>query len=317
MSAKISAVIPVYNGERFLRECIESVLAQSLRPDEIVVCDDASTDETPKILAEYSTRLYVIRNERNVGVGPSLNRAIEQSSGTYVAILAADDRWMPDHLNRMASLLEKFPQAGVAFAPVRLIGLKQGTWPNVAAIPCYSEPRFVLLSLMRNNFVHPCGAVFRRSVWEDIGGFQEIEAYYRGRRVQAEDYDFWLRTATRYPFVADTQPTAEYRWHPAQSSQHIAAQYVLTFRYRQRLLEQLRLENHFRNLLPSLETACVVAWEEYLGRVWRDRDLAGLRHMVAYGLRNRLLRPSTWYYASRAMFPYAWIKFRDRYWRRK
>lgn len=299
----ISVVVPAYNVEQHIEECLRSILSQTRCPSEIVVCDDASTDSTPEKLREFGREIKVVRNEHNVGVGETLNRAIQASSGDWIAILSADDLWDPAHLDQVGQMLARWDEAAVAFCPMKLIGFKVGLWPLLHQIPCYDVPRFVLPELMRNNFVHPCGAIFRRKAYEKVGGFREIPYWYAGRRVQAEDYDFFLRLAVHYPLVAVREASACYRWHPNQSSQHIVAQYVLAFRYRVRLLQNLKKNNYDARSLEHLAERATMAWCEYLEKVWAERNVKGLRLMVRYGLRVPLFRRNTWRYLPRALLP--------------
>ena len=107
--AKVSVVIPAYNSEAVLAECVESVLAQTAPPDEILIVDDGSTDRTSAIAAEYSgrdARVRCIRQE-NAGVAAARNRGIREAAGEWVAMVDADDRWLPEKLERQLALAQK------------------------------------------------------------------------------------------------------------------------------------------------------------------------------------------------------------------
>jgi glycosyltransferase involved in cell wall biosynthesis len=103
-SPLVSVVMPVYNGARTLRESVNSVLAQTFRDFELIICDDASTDETGVILGDIADeRVRVIRNMSNSGEGPARDRAIASASGVWLAFIDADDAWAPE---RLETLLE-------------------------------------------------------------------------------------------------------------------------------------------------------------------------------------------------------------------
>lgn len=93
----ISCVVPVYNGERFLAEAIDSILAQSYRPIEILVSDDGSTDNTPAVAARYADRIKYLR-QANAGPAAARNHGLRAAQGEFVALLDADDIWLPRKL---------------------------------------------------------------------------------------------------------------------------------------------------------------------------------------------------------------------------
>lgn len=106
MNELVSVIMPVYNGERYLREALDSALNQTYKELEIVVVDDASTDSTPEILQEFADRLRTIRLEKNQGAAVARNKALEAAKGRYVAFLDSDDRWYPEKIQRQLELLQ-------------------------------------------------------------------------------------------------------------------------------------------------------------------------------------------------------------------
>src|SRR5512143_3730544 len=104
----VSVVMPVYNGARYLRQALESALAQTYRPLEIVVVDDGSTDETPAILAEFGTRIRALR-QPNSGSAAARNAALDAARGELIAFLDADDLWLPQKLAVQVEYLREHP----------------------------------------------------------------------------------------------------------------------------------------------------------------------------------------------------------------
>ena len=101
-SPTVSVVMPVYNGARTLRESVDSVLAQTFRDFELIICNDASTDETGIILGEIEDdRVRVLSNSSNMGEGPARDRAIASASGVWLAFIDADDAWKPERLETL------------------------------------------------------------------------------------------------------------------------------------------------------------------------------------------------------------------------
>lgn len=106
----ISVVIPAYNAEAYLGEAIESVLGQTCtNPVEIIVCDDGSTDGTADVCKQYKDKIVYLKNPESRGASYSRNRAVEASTGEYLAFLDADDRWSPDKLEKQLEVLRENP----------------------------------------------------------------------------------------------------------------------------------------------------------------------------------------------------------------
>ncbi len=110
---KLSVIIPVFNSERTVGAAIDSVLSQSIPPDEVLIMDDGSTDGTPSILRSYGSRVRVFRQE-NGGVASGRNFLLKQAQGNLIAFLDADDLWHPEYLAIQQKLFERYPDA-VAF----------------------------------------------------------------------------------------------------------------------------------------------------------------------------------------------------------
>jgi len=111
MNNKISVVIPVYNGEAFISDAIQSVLKQTVRPYEVIVVNDGSVDGTAEKLALFGTRITVI-SIPNGGVSNARNVGIQASSGELIAFLDADDIWYEDKLERQLEVFERYPDLG-------------------------------------------------------------------------------------------------------------------------------------------------------------------------------------------------------------
>ena len=110
----ISVVIPVYNAAAFLAEAVDSVLAQTVLPLEIVVVDDGSTDSSPEVVARYGRALRY-HYQANAGIGAARNQGVRLSKGALLAFLDADDLWSPDKLAWQIEALENHPQVDMVF----------------------------------------------------------------------------------------------------------------------------------------------------------------------------------------------------------
>lgn len=113
----VSVMIGVYNGAPYLGEAIDSVLAQTHRPLELIVVDDGSEDDTPRVAKSYGSALCYVRQPRG-GIAAARNRAVEEAHGSYFAFLDADDRFPPEKLERQLAAFEGDPELDVVFGHV-------------------------------------------------------------------------------------------------------------------------------------------------------------------------------------------------------
>ena len=121
---KVSIVLPVYNGEVYLRQAIESVLAQTYENWELIIVDDCSTDGSPAIMDEYAgwdARIKVVHNKENQKLPESLNIGFRQAEGDYFAWTSDDNMYKPDAIETMVSVLDARPQYGLVYCDMDYI----------------------------------------------------------------------------------------------------------------------------------------------------------------------------------------------------
>ena len=292
----ISVVVPIHNSMEYIDECLASIHAQSRSPREVIAVDDASTDGTVVHVRSRYPQIHVRENSEAGGQGHSRNMGIAAAQGDYVALCDHDDVWAPDHLEKVAGLLDRFPETPLAFSRVGLIGGASGCWPaGAGGIP--ELPTQMFVSLMRNNVIIPTGTVFRKALWSEAGPFDE------SRPFGVDDYRFYLEAALRYPFAGRREPTAFWRIHGGQASKSRGPQVVHAFKHRlgmlQRYRERLQEDGRYE---PALH-AVVRCWEEHIEEAWATRNLRYLRRMVWYGLRQNMLKSATLSYVWKAGLP--------------
>jgi teichuronic acid biosynthesis glycosyltransferase TuaG len=196
---RISVVIPTYNRIGTVRAAVDSALAQSLPPSEVIVVDDGSTDGTERLFSRASGSLIYKKIEHSGLPAVARNAGIKMAAGEFVAFLDSDDRWEPDHLRTQINTLATLVDIGLACANAR-IARSGATLLNGIA-----PGRKHLDELLAGNFVVLSSAVVRRSIIERCGGLDEdpdLRAY--------EDYEFWIRLATRTDIFYSDQPTVVY-----------------------------------------------------------------------------------------------------------
>lgn len=178
----VSIVIPCYNYGQYLLDAVESVRQQTLSNLEIIVVDDGSTDPaTTSLLDKLAGEpgdLRIIR-QANQGLPSARNAGIRQASGCYICCLDADDVLSPTYLEKAVAVLEEHQDIDLSYSWVQLFGDEQYIWRT--------EP-FDAVRLRDYNFI-PVAAVFRRTAWVKVGGYDE------SMRQGYEDWDFWLKLA--------------------------------------------------------------------------------------------------------------------------
>jgi glycosyltransferase involved in cell wall biosynthesis len=199
---RVTVLLSVYNGDRFLREAIDSVLGQAWEDFELLVVNDGSTDGTATILKSYSdARLQIITNERNIGVPASLNRGLAHARGEYIARIDADDLALPERLVEQVQYLDRHPQVGLVACATEFVD-EDGTAIRVESFGLIPEQLYYTLTFV--NCIHSSSVTFRKELILDIGGYDESMRY-------AIDYDLWLRVSRRTKIVKLRKVLAKWR----------------------------------------------------------------------------------------------------------
>ena len=174
MKPLISAIIPVYNGEKYLAEAIESVLAQSYRPLELIIVDDGSTDGSATIARSYKEAHYICQS--NMGVAAARNTGLASAGGEFIAFLDADDMWHPQKIQIQIEYLQKHPSIMYTLSKIN----------NFVEPGCNIHPE-KLQSILKNEQINLASLVSHKAVFDQIGGFNPL--YHVG-----EDFDWITRT---------------------------------------------------------------------------------------------------------------------------
>jgi glycosyltransferase involved in cell wall biosynthesis len=208
----ISIILPAYNAEAFVGEALDSILAQTCDDWELIAVNDGSADRTGEILDHYATRLNTVEapfhprmtviHQENQGLAAARNNAIEMMRGRYIALLDADDIWLPEKLQRCLDYLETHDDA-IVYTPMDPFDGKTGERMEGHSKPCHAGQ--LTEKLFMSIFVHDPAAVFEKRVIEECGGFDESIPVSIGN-------EFWLRVSTKFTFGLIDEPLALRRW---------------------------------------------------------------------------------------------------------
>lgn len=199
----ISVIMPCFNGEKYLREAIESVRQQTYPYVELIVVDDGSTDGSRDILREYGEQV-VFLEQKNQGPYPARNLGIQASRGEFIAFLDADDYWRPDCLELLHKALAG-SNAAAAYCGWQNIGLPGGR--GAPYVPPDYEAGNKAEQFLRAAAPWPIhAALVRRSVLDEVGSFDL-------QWPTCMDYDLWLRIGFSRPIVRVEEVLAFYRHH--------------------------------------------------------------------------------------------------------
>ena len=272
-SPLFSVIIPSYHHAAYLREAVEGVLAQPAALREVIAVDDASTDDSREILAEYARAgaLRLIQKTENRGVSDSFQLGLEAARAPWVAICCSDDRWLPGHLAALAESVANAGEALVLYTQVGMIDAQGHPLPTGANFfGDRREEGDVFEALIPGNFVPLQAAVFRREAALAAGGFD------RGIAI-LQDYDLWSRLALAGPFRCVDSRRVEVRWHGANLSYPDPAKIQQLQRDRIRTLDKLLADERARargpRVLGRLRAVRASAWAK-LARRTGDRAAA-------------------------------------------
>jgi glycosyltransferase involved in cell wall biosynthesis len=216
MQPRVSFVVPCYNYGRFVAQAVDSLLSQTFEAIEVIVIDDASSDDTAAVLDRYAdeSRVRVVRHTTNAGHIRTYNEGLALARGEFVGILSADDYCQePDAVARQVALFDAHQGLGLVFSAYVFVD-QQGAvgWvqrPSPADYVRGGLEEFE--SLLHENYVPASGTLARRRCHDELG-------VYDSRLPHSADWDLWLRIAARYDVAYIATPLYAYRVHGANMS---------------------------------------------------------------------------------------------------
>lgn len=252
----VSVVLPTYNRADYLPQAIDSLLAQQRPPEEIIVVDDGSTDQTAQVLARYVGRIRTMTNEQNSGKSASLNRAIAVARGSHIWIFDDDDVALPEALKAHTDYLLAQPDIDFTYSDKFMYRGAGDIWQREAwhidRLPDYPPQEF-LVRTMEGMHTLMQGMLVPARCYRKVGRFDESLQ-------RCEDHDMLLRLARHYRAGNIGQPTFVYRDHdgvrgPASGLHAGVDRFAVLFRYRQEIFRQVWKDYPLRDYLPGYQEA--------------------------------------------------------------
>jgi glycosyltransferase involved in cell wall biosynthesis len=200
-SPKISVIMPVYNGERYLRESIESILGQTFTDFEFIIINDASTDSSAKIMQSYDdSRIRITNNSTNIGLTRSLNMALELAEGEYIARQDDDDISLPERFEKQIKYFEEQPETAVLGTSIYTID-EDGEIIGKRVIS--AEPS---RNSFHDSFLIHGSTMYKKDIIRKLGGYNEIFRL-------SQDFDLWLRVAKHHQIRGIPETLYKLRYH--------------------------------------------------------------------------------------------------------
>jgi hypothetical protein len=215
---KVSIVLPVYNGQTYLRQSIDSCLEQTHRNFELIIVDDCSTDSSPSIIAEYArrdSRIVSIRNKTNKRLPGALNVGFAAANGEFFTWTSDDNYYAPTAIERFVRYFCTWDNVDLVYSAVQYVDGPDRLRPKIG----YRLPPWCL----RKENVVFAYFMYRRRVYEEIGEYREDMEY-------VEDYDYWVRVyKTGSQIMRLHDPLYYYRYHDASLTTQIVKEEGLDY----------------------------------------------------------------------------------------
>ena len=214
MTPLVSVIISVYNCEKYIASCIESIIQQTYKNIEIIICDDGSTDKTNEIIKTYITKVKYIYQE-NQGQGAGRNNAVQYSQGEYLAFIDADDMWYENKIELQMSMFEKDQSLAAVYSEMMIIDenqLKLGYHAKGTM-----KRGMIFSELLAENFIGLSSLIVKKNAFEQCGGFSEHR--------YCQDFVLLLKLASKFNFDFVNKPLVSYRQHSQSVTSNLQLSY--------------------------------------------------------------------------------------------
>jgi glycosyltransferase involved in cell wall biosynthesis len=208
LDPKITVLMPVYNGDKYLKEAINSILRQTFPSFEFLIINDGSKDKSLEIIRSYTdARIRLVENEKNLGLIKTLNKGIDLARGEYIARMDCDDVSLPDRLAKQFFFMDTHKKVGVCGTWFKTIGGQK----NIVARYASAQDVIYCALLFNSILAHPT-VIMRRKY------FQDNNLYYDPSYIHAEDYELWTEAIKYFEISCINDALLLYRVHPEQTT---------------------------------------------------------------------------------------------------
>ena len=231
MKARISVIITSYNYSRYLDEAINSVLNQTRIPDELLLIDDGSIDDSYSKMLRYAEGnvqlIRVIHHQKNLGIVATFSEAVEASIGDYIVFFGADNYFEPDYIEKCSTVLDEDPHVAIAYTDYVLFGpraekvysAQRDDWKDNQSSERFKVvfPEFEKVGieeLRKNNFIHG-SSMYRRLAYFEVGGYKQVR-----EGGSPEDHNLFVRILSQHKWTAVKVPDTliMYRQHSEEQA---------------------------------------------------------------------------------------------------
>ena len=281
----VSLIIPTYNRAHLVRRAIKSALSQSRVPDEIIVVDDGSTDNTLELLAAYSAPVIVVADGVNRGRSAARNFGLDAATGDYIAFLDSDDTLPPDSIEKRLNALDVHPNVDVVYTNANFLDENGRLLARFSKIRRRLYPSGdISYELLLDNLAPIHAYMFR--VTDDTAHIRLDETLHT-----LEDYDFWLKLADKSRFLYLDEPLANYHVHQGMTTTNEDDAMRCS-----RIIVQGRgiHSNRFAQLSPSQRAHILTQHGASYAAIIGDMPQA--RKFLQQALALKPLNPQAWFY---------------------
>lgn len=207
---KVSVLIPSYNHSKYIAQTIQSVLDQTYKDFEIIIIDDASSDNSLEIIQRFTdSRIRLYHSETNQGISATLNKLIEEAQGEYLATLASDDAFLPKKLEKQVAFLDGHPDIGAVFSYAEIINeddkpLTKHSYSKVFNQANRTRHEWLRRFFYQGNCLCAPSVLIRKECHDKVG-------LYDPRYRQMQDFEFWIRLCMQYEIYVMPEELIQYR----------------------------------------------------------------------------------------------------------
>ena len=285
--ALISVIIPVYNHGAELRHAIESVLNQTEQNFEIIVVDDGSEEDIRRVCESFSDeRIYLYQNETHKNANAARNRGLAEAKGKYIAMLDADDEYLPKHLQQRVEMITEWKCDGI-FGSAYIF---DGVGEKVKYSRPLGRKESMADFLLTDGFCPTLSHFYKADAARETGWDENL--------FRNQDYDFSIRFAEKFDFRCDTRPTVKIHWHKGYKQKlndtHFSSQKLFIEKYRDRISRRA-LVNYLRAMRREAVEIGNREQQEYYQNELKKMDSAFTVSILLVGVKmksvkNRVLR---------------------------